>query len=298
MLDHTFGLHASSVYRLNGGSDAILQFTEVADEFWVHTLTGASGTFSMQVDAQTAVTGSLAVSNAGASQAREIGYYNNGSANAHNVYKISTGSTASHTLKITPSATAGQNVFVSWVEARVNGSGRFRVSNVSISGKSLATAVTLASNYSDDNGLFGYPHIDSYKADLLVVCLGVNDWQGQYSLADSKTRLVNIIQRQRSSITTGGVVAPAGDVVLMWNPKPDVATLGGGTYLNPTWDAYRDLYYQVAEEQDVALIDLGGRWKDYTTANSFGLYADTIHPNDKGAGDVAGSVERALFTEA
>lgn len=302
LLDHTFGLHSYSAYRLNGGTDAALDFTDTADEFWVYTLSGSAGTFTMQVDAQTAQTGSH-VSGAGGAfgggtVARESGFYYNGTTNSHNVFKLPTGSTGVHTLKIRPSATTGQNTFVTAVEARVNGAGRFRVSNASISGKSLATFVDLTANYGDSTGVNGFPMLDDLKANLLVLSLGVNDWQSQRSLADTKTRLNNIITRQRSNSTTGGIVPSNGDVVLLWNPKPDTVTLGSGSYTNPSWDAYRDLHYQVADENDVALIDLGGRWKDFTTANGYGLFADTIHPSDKGAGDIAGSVYRALFTEA
>ncbi|UKH48320.1 hydrolase [Arthrobacter phage Lilmac1015] len=295
-LDHSFGLHASSTYRLNGGTDATLDFTAVADEFWVHTLSSTGGLATLQVDNGTVHTASNTSSGIGGTLAREPGYYFNGAGNAHNVFRVPAGPVGLHTLKIRPSATAGMNTFVTWVEARISGSGKFRVSNASISGKSLGTLLTSLTPTADDAvGLYGLPQIDSLKADLLLVALGINDWQGQRSLADTKTRLSNLIDRQRSASTTGGIVAPNGDIALLWNPKPDVATLGGGAYTNPSWDAYRELYYEVAREKDVALIDLGGRWKDFATANALGMYADTIHPGDKGARDIALAVFGALF---
>ena len=301
-LDHAFGLHGSTAYRLNGGSDATLDFTDVADEFWVYTFSGSGGVFSMQVDSQTAVTGSLVSAGSGGTLARESGYFAV-SGNAINVFKVPTGSTASHVLKIRPSGTAGQNLFVWGVEARVNGNGRFRINNASISGKSLQSFFggnATPETYNDQTGLFGLPLIDSMKSDLLVIALGINDWQGQRPLSSVKTWLNVLIDRQRASSASAGTVPAKGDVMLLWNPKPDLATLAGGpaSNSNPSWDQYRDLYYEVADEKDVALVDLGGAWKDYATANAHGLFADTIHPGDKGAADIAGLVERALFTEA
>jgi len=302
-LDHAFGFHGSACFRLNGGSDATLDFTDIADEFWIYTFSSGSGAFSIQVDAQAAVTATHLSSGAGGTVARETGFHANGG-NAINVFKVSTGSTASHTLKIRPSVTAGQNTFVWGVEARVNGNGKFRVSNASISGKSLMTFFGSSSTpetYNDATGLYGLPLIDSLKSDLLVIALGINDWQGQRSLSSVENWLNILIDRQRAStVSSPGCVPANGDVVLLWNPKPDTATLAGGpaSNSNPSWDDYRNLYYEVAEKKDVALIDLGERWRDYTTANSYGLYADTIHPGDKGAGDIAGAVYRALFVEA
>ena len=303
-LDHAFGLHSYSAWRLNGASNATLDFTDIADEFWIYTGASGGGTFTAQVDSQTAQNLTM-ISGAGGALsggtvARENGFYYSGSGNSINVFKLSTGSTGSHTLKIRPSATAGQNAFILHVEARINGNGKFRVSNTSISGKSLATFISATDPaYGDATGLFGFPIMDSFKADLLLLSLGINDWQGQRVLTDTKARLVNTIARQRATAATaGGGVPYGGDICLLWNPQPNIASLGGGAYTNPSWDAYRDLYYQVADEQDVALIDLGGRWKDFATANNFGMYADTIHPNDKGAGDIAGAVYKALFLDA
>lgn len=297
-LDHAFGLFSSSAYRLNAASDATLDFTATADEFWVHTYGSGSGTFTIQVDAGTTHTCTTNTAGTGGTLAPEANYYRTANG-GHNVFKVTTGSTASHVLKIRPGATG--NVFVGMVEARINGNGKFRISNTSQSSKSMPNIVQTAGviNTGDDNGLTGLSPMDSIKADLLVMALGINDWQGQHTLANMKLRLETIIQRQRATANPlAGVVPAGGEIVLLWNPKPNTATLGGGLNNNPDWDAVRNLYYEVAEEQDVALIDLGGRWKDYDTANSFGMYADTIHPGDKGAGDIAGSVYRALFVEA
>jgi lysophospholipase L1-like esterase len=296
-LDHPFGLHASTAYRLNGGSDATLDFTATADEFWVCILS-SGGTATAQVDAGAVNVLSLNANGTGGTLAREPGYYTNPAGSSHNVFRIQAGAAGAHTLKIRPSATAGQNLFVTWVEARVTGAGKFRVSNVSISGKSLGSL--LSSQATDDsNGLYGLPIMDSFRADMLVMGLGVNDWQGQSSLATVRARMESVIDRQRASGANAyGSTYPNGDVVLLWNPKPDVATLGGGAYTNPTWDAYRDLFYTVADAKDVALIDLGSRWRDYATGNAYGMFADTIHPADRGAGDIAAAVRRALFVEA
>ncbi len=80
--------------------------------------------------------------------------------------------------------------------------------------------------------------------------------------------------------------------MLLWNPLPDVAGLGKDPQL---WDAYRNAYYEVADEQDVPLLDLGGAWKDFATANALGMFADVIHPGNRGSAGLADLVEHALF---
>lgn len=305
MVNQSFGLHSYTCWRLNGASDATLDFTDIADEFYIYALASNGATFSIQVDAGTIHTAGLQATGSGGTLTKEPGHYAT-AGNAINVWKVTTGSTASHTVKIRPAVTAAQDLFFLGVEARVTGNGRFSVSNASVSGKSLQTFYggstnpgAWASTWGDTTALQGMPIVDSFKSDLLVASLGVNDWQGQYPLARTKAWLEALITRQRGQASVqAGVVQANGEIVLLWNPKPDVATLGGGAYLNPNWDEYRNLFYEVATEQDVALIDLGGLWRDYSTANGYGMYADIIHPGDKGAGDIAGMVYKALFNEA
>jgi lysophospholipase L1-like esterase len=300
VVTHNFGFHASSTaWRIQtvGGAEYI-EFTDTCSEFWIYTLSGGSQ-MQVKIDGGAAITLLNAASVGGASSdiAPEPGYYRNPALNAHNVFKIPAGAVGSHTLRIYP-ITSG-SVFLVAVEGRIPTLGTFRVSSPSINGKALSTFFAFTGEGADGNGgLFsGDLWLDTLRADLLLAGLGVNDWQQQVSLATTRTRLERLIDRQRATGTNAyGSTKPGGDVVLIWNPKPDIASLGGGTYTNPSWDQYRDLWYEVAAQRDVCLIDLGDQWGgSFAAANARGQYADAIHPSDKGYLDYAARVEHALF---
>lgn len=275
-----WGLHEYGMFNIPAQTDYV-EFTAVADEFYVYCI----GSPTLSVDGGTATVQ--------VSGNKLAGYTSN-----HQVFKVTTGSTASHTIKIAGNPGGAMQIF--GVEARVLGNGRWRVSNQSIAGKSLASL--FANNTSGEtSGLRGLPFIDSIKADLLLIGLGINDWQGSTATATVKSNLTQVIQRQRASGNNSmSGPKPAGEAVLLWNPSPDIRDVPTGLQPvgGPSWAAYRDAFYEVANEQDCALIDLGDFWKDYTTGSAtFGLFADRIHPNDKGAGDEAGAIHRALFQE-
>lgn len=294
VVNHAFGPFASSAYRVNGDTTtpAYVEFTDVCREFWVYTLS-SSGTFTYTLDGGAPVTVTNWADGSGAPASptpRQAGYIA-GPSSAHNVFRIDCGTTGSHTIRLQPT-NVEWDVFLVMIEGRIPTPGTFRVGNMSISGESLVTFLNLNDEV---NGLYGLPWLDTMRADLLVLALGINDWQGQRTIEETKTRLRQIIDRQRSNGTTGGGAHANGDVVLVWNPQPDIATLGGGTYTNPSWEQYRTAFYEIADEKDVCLIDMGERWRDYPTANSLGLFADAIHPGDAGADDMAAGVVHALF---
>lgn len=294
--NQAFGPFKKSCYRIAAGGSYV-EFTDVCDKFVVYIVPagGASPSLiSVSVDGVVAGTISNQSNYSGSpSLPRRSGYFSN-TTQSHTVVDVPAGALGSHTLRIS-SGTTG-DVFLVAVEAIVSTAGTFRVGNMSISGESLSSFGAGTANNDETNGLFGRPWIDTLRADLLVIALGINDWQAQRSLATVKTELGNLIARQRASGTSGGGANADGDAVLVWNPKPDTATLGGGAYTNPSWDAYRAAWYEAADQFDVPLLDFGDRWGgSYATANGLGLYADAIHPNDSGADDLAAGVAHALF---
>ena len=58
------------------------------------------------------------------------------------------------------------------------------------------------------------------------------------------------------------------------------------------------MFYEVADEENVPLLDLGTRWNTYAAGNAAGFFGDGIHPNDAGSLDIAPAVRRAMFAEA
>lgn len=149
----------------------------------------------------------------------------------------------------------------------------------------------------ETTGLSGLPLIDMIRADMLVIALGVNDWLSGQSVADTKTRLTSLVTRQRESGTNaGGGAKTAGEVMLAWSPQPNLSTLTPSSG-SATWAQFREMFYEVAAEQEVPLLDMGARWTDFTTGNARGLFGDDIHPNDAGSHDIAaaaGSAQSAI----
>jgi len=291
--NHTFGPFSNSTYRVNGtgdatSGDAYFEFTDDCSEFWVYTLS-AGHFIRYSIDGAP----SVRIGNSNLSANREPGYFVGTGTVAHNVFKIPAGARGVHTIRMWPEATS-TDIFLTMIEGRVPTAGTFRVGSMSISSKSLSTFVPT----DEVNGTVGLVFLDTAKADLLVLALGINDWQGKRDVETVKGYLRTVIDRQRSTAPTlGGGTHAGGDVVLLWNPRPDIDGLGTpvGSIPPESWDQYRQAYREIAIEKDVCLIDMSERWGGYDVAVTLGLYADLIHPNDNGADDIAAGVLHALF---
>lgn len=280
--DHAFGFHKATCYRLKPG--ATLEFTaDNVDKFRVFLFSGGDTVANeAQIDGGAVETIRNSYVAHTVTIDRLSGYHDR-----MLVTDIPAGAVGTHTLKLTRPASATSDMFFMAVHGMNASQGRFRVSNLGYSSKSLASF----SETDETNSLFGLPLIDAVKADLLIVALGINDWQALTNVATTKARLTSIVQRQRANGTNAGGGANAnGDALLVWNPAPDFTTL-----TQPYWEIYRDMFYEVANEQNVALLDMGDRWKDYPTANALGLFADAIHPTDAGSADIAPAIEDTLF---
>ncbi|WIB16283.1 SGNH/GDSL hydrolase family protein [Curtobacterium sp. MCPF17_050] len=293
-----FGPFQKSTYRAHAATAEYIEFTDVADSFTLYFLPGggAGGLITVSIDGVKVGTVSTLSGYQGApTLPRRSGYFAQNS-QAHHVVDVPAGAVGRHTIRVTPPASGG-DAFLVAIESHVS-TGRWRVGSMSISGQSLDSFGAGPTKNDDAYGLYGRPWLDTMRADLLVIALGINDWQAQRPIAFVKDALRTLIARQRAKGTSvaGSGTAPGGDAVLLWNPKPSIERLGDGTYVNPSWDEYRAAYYDIADEQDVCLIDFGDRWGgSYATANGLGLYADPIHPGDAGADDMAAGVVHALF---
>lgn len=288
-----FGPFKQSTFRLAAGGASYVEFTETCSKFVVYLLPSGGGPVTLGVDGVTVGTVGNNAPGTGGSLNRRPGYFANPTIQAHIVVDVPAGTYGQHALRITSgSGGNGGDTYVAMVEAVHETPGTFRVSNMGISGQSLSSFFSGSGMDDATNGLFGLPWIDTARADLLLIALGINDWQGARSVASVKADLATLIARQRATAGGGGAAGAAGDAVLLWNPKPDIAALGKDAAL---WDAYRAAFYEAADANDACLIDLGGRWKDYATAQAAGLFADTIHPSDGGADDLASATMHALF---
>ena len=293
---YAFGLHRTSAWRVPVGS--FVEFTSYCDEFWVWNLSAAGSVNSVTIDGVAAGTfrDQKGAPGGGASNAMSPGY-----GAMQIMTRIPAPSLGVHTLRITPGAAS--NLTLLGIEGRVAKLGTWRVSNPSVSGKSLGSLFA-SPGFEDANEFFGLGLVDSLRADVLLIALGLNDWHEGRSKAWIKDALRVLVQRQRSAGSSGHATYPGqhanGDAVLVFPPQvrlkanglPDYA--GGEGAVIP-WSDLRAAFYEIADEQDVVLIDFGERWEGFQKGWDKGLFADPLHPGDTGALDLADGVMQALF---
>jgi lysophospholipase L1-like esterase len=123
-----------------------------------------------------------------------------------------------------------------------------------------------------------------YKPDLLIVGLGLNDANTTLggTAAIYKSNLAYIIDHQRSL---------GGDVLLIVPWVSDVAS-------QADFAPYRAAAYQLCDEKDIALIDMGDRWPTPNATAVAEPYAlmdtDHLHGTERGYWDMASAVNDAL----
>jgi len=209
------------------------------------------------------------------------------------VTEIPWGSVAESIVDLGPANTGpvNANMHLLGMESLVKKNGTFRVSNISVSGQSINSLFAAGGTNDETNGFYGLPMIDMVRADLLIVALGVNDWMGLVSVANIKTYLTTLIRRQRDK----SAGRPGGDILLVWNPQPNLMLLTPPT--QAPWADYRQAYYDVADAENVALVDLGLAWGDFAKGTALGLFSDGIHPNAAGAADMSVPIYNATMED-
>lgn len=284
---YTFGLHRQSSYRLQAPVDPApapyIEFTAECTEFVIYSAAGGGNTGLASVDGGPNKTFRNTSTTSIALDLPSV-YPSNQPV----ITVVPAGAKGVHTLRITRPST--HDLHILGIEAKINTPGTFRVSNAGVNGRSLSSSGFGAVNNDEANALWGRPILlDMPAADLAVIGLGINDFQSGRPVADTKSSLINAVQRQRSAANnTQGRPHPNRDAVLLWNPAP--------SNWSADFELHRAAFYEVADEQDVALIDLTTRWGDFATSNALGQHADTIHPTNAGARDIAECVVDALFT--
>ena len=291
-----YGFHRTGAWRVPVGS--YVEFTAYCDEFWVWNLQATGSVNSVTIDGVPAGTfrDQKGVPGGSATNPMSAGY-----GALQMMTRIPAPSLGVHTLRIIPGAAS--NLTLLGVEGRVAKLGTWRVSNPSVSGKSLGSLFA-APGFEDTNEFFGLGLVDSLRADVLLIALGLNDWHEGRSKTWIKDALRTLVQRQRSSGTTGHATYPGqhanGDAVLLFPPQvrlkanglPDYA--GGQGAIIP-WSDLRAAFYEIADEQGVVLIDMGMRWDGFQPGWDAGLFGDPLHPNDAGSTDLADGALQALF---
>lgn len=163
-----------------------------------------------------------------------------------------------HTVKVTAS---GGTVFL--ISVNVYGATGLQISNMGVSGtKVLDWKVT--------SGVANFPMAVTDTPDLIIVQLGVND-------AGGSTNLTTMLADYTTVLTNCQALAPTMVVVPLNSSGVTTAAMG----------PYASLCYDLADAKGVAAVDLFARWTSYANANTYGLIADSIHPNAKGYSDLA-----------
>lgn len=294
--DQTFGFHISSCFRIASNDvNSYVEFTDTMDSFQILTAQGAGGLYSVSIDGTPAGTVGNGAGVGTIGKVSDTAGIYAPSQEVTNI--ISAGTLGSHTVRITASATAGQDTFLMAIKPIISGNGKIEVTDASISGKSFQSLFSAAARNDEVNGLYGLPMIDFLKADLLVCALGINDWQANRTAAQGTADLATVIARQTTSgnAPTGAAKANGGCLVV-WNPQPNLTILGLSSPDN--WATWRAGWRTQSAASGVSLLDLGGHWIDYPTGNTAGLFADGIHPNDTGSLDLMAALDSAIMRDA
>lgn len=277
----SLGVHQLGCKRWVSGADAnYVEFTATCTEFVVYLLgTGSRPRVKVDGGTEMLIAGDAALDPSLTDPDPLPGYQTNGS-NGQIVTVIPAGTLGTHTLRILAPSNGTTQVSLIGVEARVTGQG-VRVSNLAHSGLDSAYLV-LDDATNATNGMA--TALDMPRADLAVLLVAMNDFQTHTAVATFKSRIRTAIQRQRSSAT----YRANGDVLLATCPQPNYAgPIPADGVTTPALSAYYTALYELADEEDVPLLDLAHRWKDYTASNAVSFFGDPVHPNDLGSEDMA-----------
>jgi lysophospholipase L1-like esterase len=182
--------------------------------------------------------------------------------------------------KFSISTTLGMHTYrVHWVaglvfhlgmEATVSGS-KVMVSRV---GKGGSTVADLIAHPLDPNGHIGDSlsvAVDALSPDLSVIAFGHNEYLQQIPIATFKANMQTLISRAKVK----------GSVIL----ETQVPNQSPNNTIPQS--AYDQALYELADSNDIALIDTSVRWGSYATANTALLYSDGTHPANAGYLDKA-----------
>lgn len=283
--DVALGWHKGACYRVAGGAGNYVEFTHTTPvvEFWVHTLLGASGFGWVSVDGGDAV--SIRNQSGGAAPAleRESGFHA-----GHVVTRVPAGALGTHTIRVWGDA----QLDLVGIEAR-NPGGGWAVDNPSMNGKSLGSLGFVNSAAADEaGGTYGPPMLDTLLAlgpGPVLLGLTSNEWTSGTTQAVMRSRIDAGIAR---------CVAAGRRPFLYVQPQPSPSLQGGDV----TYTALRQITYDAAAAAGCGVLDQWQMWAPgvtdetaiYDAGVAAGRYADTIHPNDAGAAEIAASLRTFL----
>lgn len=122
---------------------------------------------------------------------------------------------------------------------------------------------------------YGYlTHVNTYAPHLSILNCSINDIVPQTALATYKANIQTVITNCKLS----------GDVILRTGTS---IQNGYSTYVTGNEIPYLNTLYDLAEENNLPIIDIHRDWVSWVDANAIGLITNAAHPNKIGYNDVA-----------
>lgn len=181
------------------------------------------------------------------------------------IYTVTGLADTNHTVVVTVGAT-GTTYLV--------GAGVRRTTGLLVTNAGLGGAT--AGAWSTTEPFRAGPALRSYSPDLVTFSLMTNDANQSVAPATYKSNMQTAITAFKA----------ASDVLLI------AAIPGNGLALDP----YRAALYELADSNDLPLLDFFDRWGSYDSANGLGLMFDSLHPNATGYADLGRAVASALLS--
>lgn len=202
---------------------------------------------------------------------------NHGGAGTAIVVRTLTGlSFARHKLEIRCTTAAEVSAFYGF---RVRNTTGIEISNFGRGGAEVEdwTNNTFSSNYQVMESM-GAPHIG-------LVQVGANEALAGTAVGSMKTEYQTLIDKMFSD-----GIAP----VILTESVPNP----GGSFpvSQATWETFLDAYYDLADDNDVPLVDLSHKAVSYATMNTLGMVAaDNLHMNEYGYAFCGETIANNLF---
>ena len=196
-------------------------------------------------------------------------------ANGYGTVVIPAGAAGTHSLTIT--ALDANYTRIIGVEG-TNGTVGASVTRAGLGG-AMASSFTVGASLGNGGSIGTF---DAITPNLVVLAFGVNEYLQQIPLATYKTNMQAVIDRAKTA---------GADVVLLTGvPNNDTSKAISQTQ-------YKQSLYELADTNDLAVIDVDYLWGSYATSNAapLAMYGDVTHPNTKGYRDIAASIY-ALIT--
>lgn len=204
----------------------------------------------------------------------------NANAATESIASVTTATLAAGTHTIVITAPASGDISLVALEAANVGVGGARVIRVGSSGNST-------NGLSVGNALSGHvAAVTAMAPDLVIEMLGTNDF------GTVNPPITPAVYKSQTAAFVQALLAAGIDVAVIVEPAPQAPRTGQTTY---TLVQYRQALYEVADENDIALIDMQDRWGDWVSANALGLMGDDYHPSNRGHNDTARAIYEALF---